>query len=70
MTGIQILEQYLSKRDYSGSEADEYAQFLITLVQAGDPFFDLLVEAENSGKKLALIDEDVDEVVAGNIMIV
>lgn len=52
--GFELYKQ-LSKRDYSGSEADEYAQLIGTLFShLRADLFPLLERAEKEGKKLAL----------------
>ena len=61
-TGEELFAFYTSKRDYSGSEMDTYAQLLITIKFQLNPtnnkreFFDLLVKAERAGKRLAVCD--------------
>ncbi|SDX11206.1 hypothetical protein SAMN05444338_10756 [Flavobacterium degerlachei] len=55
MEGKELLNELLSKRDYSGNEADEYAQFLSTLmVQLGEKLYPLLEKAQSESKRLAL----------------
>jgi hypothetical protein len=58
MKGKDLFNSYLSKRDYSGSKADEYAQFLSTLfTHIGTDLFALLESAEKDSKVLTLKDE-------------
>lgn len=55
MEGKELLNELLSKRDYSGNEADEYAQFLSTLMlHLGEDLYPLLEKAQSEDKKLAL----------------
>lgn len=69
MTGIDLFKKYTSFRDYSGSEADQYAQLLMTLsVNIGDDLFPLLEKAEESGKKLTIVEND-EESIVGEITI-
>lgn len=63
MTGEEIFNQYQEKRDYSGSDADSYAQELDTMFSncslngEEKEFFALLKEAHESGKKLEFKEE-------------
>lgn len=65
MEGKEIFDS-LSQRDYSGSEADKYAQTLQTIffhcTMSGEmqEFYDILKKAESENKKLTVPD-DVDE---------
>lgn len=55
MEGKDLYNSLISKRDYSGSTADEYAQFLTTLFfQLGKDLFPLLESAHKESKVLAL----------------
>lgn len=55
MSGKNLYNNYISKRDFSGSKPDEYAQLLTTLFfQIGDPLFVLLETAEAENKTLAI----------------
>ena len=56
MTGEEIYNDLISKRDYSGSKADEYAQFLVTLFfhLKEEELFPLLEKAHAENKTLAL----------------
>jgi hypothetical protein len=57
MTGKEIFDRYTSKRDYTGSKPDEYAQLLQTIMfHIGIEIFDLLEKAESEGKKLEVLD--------------
>lgn len=57
----------LSKRDFSGSEADLYAQELQTMFShfaaSGEisEFYSKLETAEKNGQKLSLADDEADE---------
>ena len=52
--GFELYKQ-LSKRDYSGSESDQYAQLVGTLFSHfKSDLFPLLEKAEKEGKKLVL----------------
>lgn len=68
----QNLYLKLSKRDYSGSSQDEYAQLLGTLfnhVHSG--VFDLLERAEKLNKKLAIKNpQELDEYTIDDIVLV
>lgn len=64
MNGMELYNQYTSKRDYSGSKADQYAQLLETIrFHIGEAIFELLMTAEKEKKQLTLKDYDrlVDE---------
>ena len=66
MNGNELYKNYTSKRDFSGSVADEYAQLLETIIgQIDDSIFKLLEKAEKLGKKLS-IKEDSDDVPFGS----
>lgn len=57
MRGNKLLQEYTSKRDYTGSEADEYAQLLETIrFHIGDKIYNLLEIAEKEGKRLKVLD--------------
>jgi hypothetical protein len=57
MTGKELFTLYASKRDYTGSKADEYAQLLNTIMfNIGNELFDLLEKAEKQSKKLQVLD--------------
>jgi hypothetical protein len=57
MTGKELFVKYTSKRDYTGSKADEYAQLLQTILfHIGNELFDLLEKAEKQAKKLQVLD--------------
>jgi hypothetical protein len=57
MNGKQLFTLYTSKRDYTGSKADEYAQLLETIIlHIDNKIFDLLEKAESEGKKLQVLD--------------
>jgi hypothetical protein len=58
MEGKDIYNSLIEQRDYSGSVADEYAQFLTTLFyHIGKDLFPLLELAEKSSKVLTLKSE-------------
>jgi hypothetical protein len=60
MNGEELYNQYTSKRDYSGSKADEYAQLLETIrFHIGKAVYSLLETAEADNKQLNLKDEGV-----------
>ncbi|MNR28234.1 hypothetical protein D3C85_1455490 [compost metagenome] len=55
MEGKVIYNSLVEKRDYSGSTADEYAQFLMTLfLHVGKDLFPLLESANKESKTLKL----------------
>lgn len=55
MKGKDLFQQYTSKRDYSGSKADEYAQLLLTIfTHIHEAIYPLLEKAEADNKKLSL----------------
>jgi hypothetical protein len=57
MNGKELFDRYTSKRDYTGSKPDEYAQLLQTIMfHIGIEIFDLLEKAESKGKKLEVLD--------------
>ena len=58
----QNLYLKLSKRDYSGSSQDEYAQLLGTIfIHIHTEIFSLLEKADTLGKKLSLIDSEISD---------
>ncbi len=53
MTGQELFELYISKRDYSGSEEDRYVETLRTIwSNIFYKLYPLLEDAEAQGKKL------------------
>lgn len=61
MEGIEIYKSLIAKRDHSGSQADEYAQFLMTLFfHVGKDLFTLLESANKESKTLELKSEIVN----------
>ena len=55
--GEEIFNKYIAKRDYTGSEKDDYAQLLTTLFfHIGEEIYKLIELAENENKKLQLRD--------------
>ena len=55
MKGSELLNEIISKRDYSGSSEDVYAQFVQTLMmQLGPELNPLLEKAHLEDKKLAI----------------
>lgn len=62
MTGEEIYNDLISKRDYSGSKADQYAQFLVTLFFhiKEEELFPLLEKASTENKTLSLKQEVSD----------
>ena len=55
MTGKELFEYYLSKRDFSSSEEDQYAQNLMTIwTNLRDEIYALLEKAESTGKRLGI----------------
>jgi hypothetical protein len=63
MKGKDLFQQYTSKRDYSGSKADEYAQLLFTIFfHIQDAIYPLLEKAETAGKKLSIKESYHDDV--------
>ena len=70
MNGLELFNKYTSFRDFSGSPKDEYAQFLETLlINIGEDLFPLLKEAELSGKKLTLVDTEIDFISVDDLVI-
>ncbi|AOW08733.1 hypothetical protein [Flavobacterium gilvum] len=58
MEGKDIYNALVVKRDYSGSTADEYAQFLMSLfLHLGKDLFPLLESAHKESKTLTLKSE-------------
>lgn len=61
MKGKDLFQQYTSKRDYSGSKADEYAQLLFTIfTHIHEAIYPLLEKAETDNKKLSLKEPSLD----------
>lgn len=51
MSGKELFLKYTSKRDYSGSQADEYAQLLFSIsFHIKDSIYELLEKAEKKTK--------------------
>lgn len=70
MPNTKLFES-LSKRDFSGSAEDTYAQFLITcFFSVHEDLFPLLEKAHRLNKKLDLKDHMCDEITIDNIIIV
>lgn len=70
MTGQQIFEQK-TVRDYTGSEADEYAQLLMSIfMHIGNDLYPLLEKAEKEGKKVDLKDVEKDEIIISDLILV
>lgn len=75
MSGIEIYNEYQKKRDYSGSESDQYAQDLETMYnscyQNGEEseFLELLLEAHNGANKLVVLNDDTDIITFADITI-
>lgn len=74
MTGLELYNKYTSKRDYSNSSADTYAQELLTMFsEIGEAIFPLLEEAEKEGKRLSLVENQEpphDQYTTDNIILV
>jgi hypothetical protein len=69
--GKKLYKVYVSKRDYSGSPQDEYAQLLSTIyLHLGDSVFTLLKTAEISKKKLELRQSFSDEYTIEDIALI
>lgn len=63
MTGENLYNTISVKRDYSGSTADEYAQFLRTIFNnLGESMFAVLLQAYNQNKWISVIDKSIDEI--------
>lgn len=55
MNGRELFEYYTSKREYSGSDDDKYAQTLMTIFyHLSDNIFGLIEQAHKSGRKLEI----------------
>ncbi|MFV0289665.1 MAG: hypothetical protein ACK5IJ_02025 [Mangrovibacterium sp.] len=55
MTGKEIYNSLIEKRDFSGSKSDEYAQLLETLYfSINEELFPMLEKAEKLNKKLSI----------------
>lgn len=77
MKGKELLNELLSKRDYSGNAADEYSQLLSTLMlHLGEELYPLLEKAADQNKKLAIkksvIESDIliDEYTVSDIVFI
>jgi hypothetical protein len=58
LTGLDLFK-IKSKRDYTDSEDDNYAQLLFTMyIYIGDALFPLLEQAEQQNKKLYFIPDE------------
>jgi hypothetical protein len=72
MTGQELYTRYTSRRDYSGSDADQYAQLLSTIFRnILDGIYPLLEKAEAEGKKLTLSDPAIlqDEYTSADVIL-
>ncbi|WP_312078381.1 hypothetical protein [Chryseobacterium sp.] len=75
MTGKELYQK-LSQRDYSGSDADEYAQFLqtiflqLSLQGKENEFYSLLEKSQESGKMLSVENSELDEYTLESISLV
>ncbi|MBP4139637.1 hypothetical protein [Flavobacterium geliluteum] len=66
MEGKDLYNSLVSKRDFSGNTADEYAQFLMTLFfHLGTDLFPLLESAKKESKVLSL----KTELSNGNVLV-
>lgn len=55
MSGVELYNNYLDKRDFSGSPEDQYAQLLVTIYfNIYNEIFHLLEKAEAENKRLSL----------------
>ena len=64
LSGKKLFEALTSKRDYSGSEEDNYAQLLLSIHRhIREDIFPLLEKAARNNKKLYII-EDPDHLVS------
>ena len=74
MDGKELFINYTSKRDYSGSKADEYAQLLTTIFyHIKTDIFQLLETAEAENKKLSLnenLPEFIDEYTIDDVVLI
>ena len=70
MTDLELYKK-LSKRDYTESEADKYAQWLQTLFYhlPKNDFFNLLKLSIKQGKKINIKDYNVDEINIDNLFL-
>lgn len=75
MTGQDLYDK-LSKRDYSGSDPDQYAQLLqtlylqLTLANQQEDFLQLLEKAQTENKKIDVKDQDSEEFVMDSLLLV
>lgn len=71
MTGKQLFNK-LTVRDFTNSEADEYAQLLLTIeASIGDDILPLLEQADAQGKKLDVKDIDaLHEIITSSVFLV
>jgi len=74
MNGKELFE-LKTIRDYSGSEADEYAQLLATVFfNVGSDIFPILETAENEGKRISVLPINAnilrDEILLADIVLI
>lgn len=70
MNGQELLNQYTSKRDFSGDIHDQYAQLLMTIFSSiGANIYPLLEKADKSGKSLSVKGEP-DEITTDDIILI
>jgi hypothetical protein len=68
--GLKLFDTYTSKRDYSGSSQDEYAQLLYTIhLHIGEEVFNLLKTAEKQNKMLGIKQTHSDEYTIEDIVL-
>lgn len=61
MNGKDLYTNFVSKRDNSGSAADEYAQLLMTIMRnIGTLIYPLLEQANAENKKLSIKSNSVE----------
>lgn len=64
--GVELYKQ-LAQRDYSGSDADQYAQLVQTLFShLRQDLFPLLESAHRDGKKLSIVETQNKKILVNN----
>ncbi|MDP3561718.1 MAG: hypothetical protein Q8R83_06045 [Legionellaceae bacterium] len=70
MSGQELLRDITSKRDYSGSDEDRYAQLLMTIwSNIKEGIYPILEKADKEGKKLNLKAKSTDSIIVDEIVV-
>jgi len=71
MKGKEVFKTLTSYRDYSGSEADEYAQLLLTIEsEIGSSIYPLLEVANQENKKLTVSNPYHESIIIADVALI